>query len=185
MNFQTLLDMIAARRKSFAFIGFLALLALGLEVYISMYQRPELEKAQQAWFAKRDAMARGETLADAARYQRGVSDLEEFNKRLIPKKDFAQFLGRIYDTAKSKSVTIDGMGYKPSKGVIKGTRITTYGVSFSAVGKYAAVKSFLAEVQRYPEMVTVDSISIGNTSLTQENVTLNMQTTVYLLTEGV
>lgn len=184
MSYQTLLDMIAARRKSFTFLGFLVLLALGMEIYLSTYQRPELERTQSAWFAKRDALARGETQADATRYQRGMSDLEQFQKLLIPKKDFARLLGRLYDTAKDNSLTLQGISYKPEKGKIKGTQITTYGVSFNVVGKYGAVKSFLADLARYPEMVTVDSISLSNTSMTEEKVDLKIQTTVYLLTEG-
>lgn len=184
MNYQTLLDMIAARRKSFGFLGFLALLALGAGVYLSVYQRPELEKTQLAWFAKRDALARGETQADATRYQQGMRDLEQFRKRFVPKKEFARMLVRIHDSAKSNSVTLSGMNYKPGKEKVKGTQIMTYGVSFDVVGKYGAVKSFLADLARYPEMVTVDSVSLSNASMTEEKVSLKLQTTFYLLVEG-
>ncbi|MBU5637738.1 type 4a pilus biogenesis protein PilO [Geomonas sp. Red69] len=183
MNFQTLLDMFAARRKSFTFLGFLALLALGIQLYLSGYQRPQLEQVQTEWFAKRGAMARGETEADATRYQRGVRDLDEFKKRFIPKKDFARVLSRLYDTAKSNSLALQGITYKPGK-KNKATQIMTYDVSFTVAGKYSAVKSFLADLVRYPDMVTVDSISLSNQSMTQESVNLKIQTTVYLLTEG-
>ncbi|QXE91118.1 type 4a pilus biogenesis protein PilO [Geomonas subterranea] len=183
MNYQVLLDMIAARRKSFAFIAFLALLAIGTEVYISVYQQPELERVQQAWFAKRDALARGETQADATRYQQGVRDLEEFRKHLIPKKDFVALLGRIYTTAKSNSLVLSGISYKPSKEKVKGTQMLTYGISFTVAGRYASVKSFLADLARYREMLVIDALSLSSSSSTEEKVNLKIQTTLYM-TEG-
>lgn len=183
MNFQTLLDMYAARRKSFTFLAFLVLLAVGVQIYLSGYQRPELEQVQSSWFAKRDALARGETEADATRYQRGIRDLDEFKKRFIPKKEFTGLLSRMFATAKNNSLSMQGITYKPGKR-IKGTQVTTYDVSFTVTGKYPAVKSFLADLVRYPEMVTVDGVSLSNQSMVQENVTLKIQTTVYLLLEG-
>ncbi|WP_136514091.1 type 4a pilus biogenesis protein PilO [Geomonas edaphica] len=183
MNFQTILDMIAARRKAFIFLAFLLLIAVGIEMYLTTYQGPQLAARQQEWFARRDALARGETEADAARYQRGMRDLEQFRKLLIPKRDFAAVLGRIYETASRNALSLQGISYKPGQ-LIKGTQVLPYTVSFQVSGKYGAVKNFLADMARFPEMVTVDTISIGNQKTTQEKVDLKLQTTVYLLTEG-
>jgi Pilus assembly protein, PilO. len=183
MNFQTILDMIAARRNAFAFLAFLLLIAGGVEAYLATSQRPELAKRQQEWFAKRDALARGETEVDATRYQRGMHDLEQFQKLFIPKRDFAAALTRIYETASRNSLSLQGISYKPGK-TVKGTQVLPYVVSFQVNGKYGAVKKFLAEMGQFPDMVTVDSMSIGNPKITQEKVDLKLQTTVYLLTEG-
>lgn len=182
MNYQMLLDMIAARRKTFGFLLFLALLALAVQFYLSQWQQPELEKVQQEWFAKRDALARGETRGDSDRYQRGVKDLEQFQKLFIPKKEFAGLLSRMYESAKNNSVSMQGITFKPAP--VKGTDILTYGISFNVTGNYASVKSFLADMARYRELVTVDSIRLDNSSATEEKVNLNIQTTAYLKTEG-
>ncbi|GFO65178.1 type 4a pilus biogenesis protein PilO [Geomonas paludis] len=183
MNYQMLLDMIAVRRKSFAFIAFLALLALGVGFYVSAYQKPELEKVQQAWFAQRDSLARGETQADATRYQQGMRDLEEFRKHLIAKKELPALLGRLYETAKNNSLALTGISYKPGKEKVKGSRVMTYGISFNVTGKYGALKSFLGDLARYREMLVIESISLSNNSPTEEKVNLRVVTTVYL-TEG-
>lgn len=182
MNYLILRDMIAARRRSFGFLAFLALLALVGQLYLSLWQRPELEKAQLEWFAKRDALAKGETLADATRYQNGVRDLEEFRKRLVPKEQFASFLSRLYETAKNNSLTLGAINYKPAK--VKGEPVFSYGIAFTVSGRYASVKSFLADLARYREMVTIDSVSLANQSQFEESVTLTVQTTLYLSTEG-
>ena len=183
MNYQMLLDMIAARRKSFAFIAFLALLALGVGIFLSAYQKPELEEAQKAWFAKRDSLARGEIQADATKYQQGMRDLETFRKHLVAKKEFPALLERLYDTAKHNSLALNGITYKPGKEKVKGTRVVTYGISFNVTGKYGAIKSFLGDLARYQEMLVIESISLSNSSATEEKVDLKVVTTLYL-TEG-
>ncbi len=184
MSFQMLRDMIAARSKSFSFLAFLALLALGCQLYLSLWQRPALEKAQVEWFAKRDALAKGETLADSTRYRNGVRDLEEFEKRLIPKKEFAALLSQLYDTAKDNSVSLEGITYKPATEKERLGQILPYGVSFSVSGKYGSVKSFLADLVRYRELLTVDAVSLASQSQVEESVNLNVQATVFLKTEG-
>jgi len=182
MSYQMLRDMIAARPKAFAFAAFLAVLNLAVLLYLSLWQQPELEKAQLEWFAKRDALAKGEILGDATRYQNGVRDLELFQKRLLPKKDFAALLSRMYETARSNSLSLKGISYQPEP--IKGEQLFSYGISFTVSGKYASVKSFLADLVRYPEMLTVDSVSLSNTKSTEESVNLRVQVTAYLKTEG-
>jgi len=182
MSYQMLRDMIAARPRSFAFVAFLAVLNLAALLYLSLWQRPELEKARVDWFARREALARGEIQGDATRFQNGVRDLDLFQKRLAPKKDFAALLSRMYQTAKDNSLSLNGISYKPAQ--IKGEEMLTYGISFTVSGNYASVKSFLADLVRYPEMVTVDSISLNSASPTEESVNLRVQTTAYLKSEG-
>lgn len=181
MNYQMLRDIMAARPKSFAFLAFLALLAAAAVFYVSARQQPELEKARSAWFAKRDSLARGELLGEATRYHNAARDLDLFRKRLTPKRNFASLLEKLYDTGRNNSLSMKGVSLKPSK--LKGEDIVVYSISFSLSGRYAGVKSFLADVSRFPEMVTIDSVALDNQSQTAESVTLRVQATAYL-TEG-
>jgi len=184
MNYDMLRETIGARRKSFAFLAFLASLSLVLFLYQSLWQQPALEKARRDWTAKRDALASGQTQGTAQRYQNGVRDLALFQKRLIPKKDFAAFLSELYDSAGSNSLALKSIQYKPS--VVKGQegRLMSYGISFSVKGKYASVKSFLADMARWHQMVTLDSVALANSSNTEEAVELRVQLTAYLKMEG-
>jgi type IV pilus assembly protein PilO len=182
MNYEMLRETIGARRNSFVFAAFLLLLNLAILLYLSVWQRPELAKAQTEWFAKRDALASGRTVLDADRYRAGMLDLAEFQKRVIPKKGFAGFLGELFETAHNNSLRLKGITYKPA--VMKEEGLVAYGISFSVVGKYASVKSFLADMARYPEIVTVDSVALSNSSQTEEQVDLKVQMTAYLKVEG-
>jgi type IV pilus assembly protein PilO len=182
MNYRMLRDMIGARPKSFAFLALLALSSLALVLFHSFWQQPELERAQSDWFAKRQALASGQLQRSADRYKSGVHDLELFQQRLIPKKDFARFLGRLFDTARGNSLPVRGITYKPT--LIKEEGILSYGIAFTVSGKYPSVKSFLADLARYPEMVTIDSVALTNASQTEETVELRVQMTAYLKVEG-
>ena len=182
MNYQMLRDMIEARRNSFGLLAFLVLLNLALLLYLSLWQNPELEKTQKEWFAKRSAAARGEDRGVTARYREAERDLDLFQKRLIAKKDFAGFLSELFALAKANSLLIQGITYKPA--VIKDQGLVSYAIGFSLSGKYPGVKSFIADLARFPKMVTLDSLSLGNSSQTEEFVNLKVELTVFLKPEG-
>jgi len=182
MNFEMLREIIAARRKSFGLIALFLALDLCLWLFLSLWQQPELEKTQKEWFAKRDAAARGVDRGVSARYQDTERDLDTFQKRIIDKKDFAGFLSELFATARSNSLVLKGITYRPV--VTKEAGIISYAIGFDVTGKYAGVKGFVSDLARFPKLVTVDSIALGNTSQTAESVNLRVQMTVLLKTEG-
>lgn len=186
MNYRMLQDIFAARRYAFLFLGVLTLLAAGGYLYLSYWQRPQLEKAQSDWFAKREALASGETVADATRYRNALRDLAALDGRLVPKREFAAFVSKLYETAGDNSLTLTGINYSPGRTKEKGgpEGILPYGVSFSVSGRYASVKSFIADLVRYREIATVDSLALSSKKQTEEEVGLQVQMTVYLKTEG-
>ena len=182
MNFPMLPEIIGARPKSFVLLAFLALLNLAVFLYLSLWQRPELAGAQSEWFAKRDALASGQILQLAERYQMGARDLALFQRRLIPKKGFPAFLGELFETAGNNGLHLKGISYKPKD--LKEQGMVSYGIAFTVSGKYASEKSFLADLARYPQIVTLDSVSLSNSSQTEESVDLKVQMTAYLKEEG-
>jgi len=182
MNYQMLREMIAARRKSFAFLVFLAVLNLALFLYLSLWQRPALVRAQGEWQAARQAAAQGPVAGNAARYRDAQRDLGLFRKRLIPKKEFPRFLGELFQAVGANSLSLKGIAYKPA--LTKEPGVLSYGLTLTVVGRYPALKSFLADLARLPELVTLDSLTLSNTAPTGETVELKVQLTAYLTTEG-
>ena len=47
-------------------------------------------------------------------------------------------------------------------------------------GSYAAVKSFLGDLQKNSELVIVDSIGLTNSDLYEENVVMDLKLSIYL-----
>lgn len=182
MNYEMLRDIVNARRNLFTFVAFLLLLNLALALYLSLWQRPELAQAQTDWFAKRKALASGQSVGTVTKYQEGVRGLERFQERLIPKKEFAAFLSQMFQSAKNNSLTMKGISYKPGPTKEKG--VVSYALSYTVAGKYASVKSYIADLSRFPEMITLDAVALNNASRTEETVDLKIQMTAYLKMEG-
>jgi type IV pilus assembly protein PilO len=182
MNYQMLREMIAARRKSFAFLVFLTVLNLAFFLYLSLWQRPALVRAQGEWQAARKAAAKGPVAGNAALYRDAQRDLGLFRQRLIPKKEFPRFLGELFQAVGANSLTLKGVTYKPA--LTKEPGVLSYGLTLNVSGRYPALKSFLADLSRFPELVTLDSLTLSNASPTGEVVELKLQLTVYLTAEG-
>jgi type IV pilus assembly protein PilO len=182
MNAKLLEQILRARLKTFIFIGVMVLANVGLYVYVSVFQVPRLAGLQNAWFEKRRAAEKG-TLKDAAAiYRQGTADLEAWRARVAPKKDFARVIGDIFETAASNSLKVGGIAYKPAPN--KDENLIAYSIAFNVTGKYAAVKSFLADLMRSREIMTVDNVSLNSTSATEESDDLRVQLTAYFRTEG-
>jgi type IV pilus assembly protein PilO len=182
MNFQMLRDILTARRRSFTLLALLVLVDIALLLFLSAWQEPELAKAQNSWFTRRQTAARGVDRGVTARYRDAERDLALFQKRLIDKKDFAAFLSDLFATAKSNALTLKAISYKPTE--VKEAGLTSYAIGFTLDGKYAGAKSFIADISRYPKIVTVDSIVLGNSSKVEESVELKVSLTVFLKMEG-
>jgi len=182
MNYAMLREIVMARRKSFGLLVFLVLADLALVLFVSLWQQPALERTQSDWFAKRDAVAHGVDRSVTARYREGERDLDLFQKRFIAKRDFAGFLSELFAIAGTNSLVLKGITYKPT--LVKETGLLSYGINFNVTGKYAGVKSFLADLARLPKMVTLDSVSLASSSPIEESVDLKVQLTVFLKTEG-
>jgi type IV pilus assembly protein PilO len=60
------------------------------------------------------------------------------------------------------------------------TALTSYGISLAVSGGYAAVKNFLADVQRQGELIVIDNMTMANSDPYEENVVMNLRLTVYL-----
>jgi type IV pilus assembly protein PilO len=182
MNSDLLRDIITIRRRSFGLLAFLVLVNLSLFLFLSFWQQPELERAQKDWFAKREAAARGVDRGVTASYREKERELGLFRERIIAKKDFAGFLSELFAAAKGNSLALKSVTYKPTP--VKAEGLLSYSIGFNVTGKYAGVKSFIADLARFPKLVTVDSIALGNTSNIEEFVDLRVQLTVLLKMEG-
>jgi type IV pilus assembly protein PilO len=112
-------------------------------------------------------------------YRRGSEDLKKLATRVPAKRQFPRVLGDILDAAASNALMTGGVSYKPQ--TIKGREtLLVYGVSMTVGGSYAAVKSFLSDLQKNSELIVVESINLSKSDLYEENVVLDLRLSVYL-----
>jgi Tfp pilus assembly protein PilO len=176
---QALLELFQQKKR--ILIVSLALLVLNICLYAvsTGYLEPKVTASQASWNDLRQRVAVAGKADVATVYRRGVDDLKKLMAQVPVKRQFPRVLGDILDAAASSAVTTGNIRYKPQ--AIKGRDdLLAYGLSLSVGGSYAAVKSFLADLQKNSEMIVIDGIGLSNNSLYEENVVLDLRLTVYL-----
>lgn len=181
MNVKVIKELIKAQPGTFILVIALLLANLCLYLYASLYQTPRLEGLQSKWFEKRKSATGGAVLDSAVAYRQGENDLKAWRARIIPKRGFARFLGSLFETAANNSLAFKGVSYKASQ--IKDENLAAYSLDFNVTGKYGAVKSFIADLGRMREIMTIDNISLNNSKATEDAVALKVQLTLYLRME--
>jgi type IV pilus assembly protein PilO len=176
---QALLELFHQKKRTLTAILVLLLLNICLYAVTAGYLDPRVASLQTSWSDLRQRVAIAGRADVATVYRRGVEDLKKLASRIPAKRQFPRLLGDILDAAASSAVVTGNVSYKPQ--VIKGHEdLLAYGVSMSVGGSYAAVKSFLADLQKNSELVVIDSAGFSNSNLFEENVVMDLHLTVYL-----
>ncbi len=181
MNYGIIRQIFVARRNWFIAIFIMILMNGGLYLYYSAYLEPRLALLQREWSDKRLAAAGGTPLDTAVVYRQGKADLASWRERIYPKKDFARFIGDLFESATNNSLKVGAINYKPAQ--LKDEGLLAFTVDFNVSGKYAAIKSFISDLERLREMVVINNISLSGKN-TEEEVGMKLQLTAYFKVEG-
>jgi type IV pilus assembly protein PilO len=181
MNIKAVKEVIKLQPRTFILIAVLFLLNIGLFLFAAVYQKPRLESLQTQWFDKRKLATGGAVADTAAVYQQGVKDLKTWQERIIPKRGFARFVGRLFEVAANNSLSFNGISYKVQQ--LKEQGLAAYTLDFSVAGKYGAVKSYLSDIERMPEIIAIENMALNNKATTEDAIDLKVQLTVYLRLE--
>jgi type IV pilus assembly protein PilO len=181
MKIDIIRQILKARQKSFICIAILIMANLGLFLFSSAYLEPQLADLQRKWSEKRLQAAAGPPLDPAAIYRQGTADLKSWRERISSKKEFTGFIGELFETAGNNSLRVGAITYKPTP--IKGENLLAYSIGFNVSGKYAAIKSFIADVERLRQIAVIDNLSL-NGKADEEYVDMRLQLTAYFRVEG-
>ena len=146
---QLVLEIVRQKWRPLSVILILLLLNVALGVALSAYQTPSLADLQAKWSTLRRQGAGSGRLDSAAVYRQGSADLEKLKIRIPEKRHFARVLSDLIEAAASSAVEVGAISYKPVQ--IKEEALLSYQLSLSVSGSYAAVKSYLADLQKNPE----------------------------------
>lgn len=175
---QAILELIRQKKRTLIAALVLLVLNIGLYAATSGYLEPRIAVSQTAWTDLRQRVAVAGRADVATVYRQGVDDLKKLAARIPAKRQFPRVLGDILDAAASSAVVTGNVSYKPQS--LKDQDLLAYGISMSVSGSYAAVKSFLGDLQKNSEMIVVDGISLSMSDFYEENVVLDLRMTVYL-----
>jgi len=172
-----LLAIVRARFKSMVILVILLVLNVALACYVTFRQAPRTEALRIQRNARQRLLATGGDDLSAI-YRQGITDLALFLDIAPPRKSFARVIGEILEMAHNNGLAVSGITYKPDPVAHDG--LIDYAFSFSVVGKYAGVKSYIADLQHFREMVVVDQFSLVGGRMSEEVVDLKLHLTVYL-----
>jgi len=175
---QALLELVLQKKRTLIVILVLLVLNIGLYAVTAGYLEPRIAASQTAWTDLRQRVAVAGRADVATVYRRGGDDLKKLASRIPVKRQFPRVLGDILDAAASSAVVTGNVSYKPQ--TIKDQDLLAYGISMTVGGSYAAVKSFMGDLQKNSEMVVIDGITLTKSDLFEENVVLDLRLTVYL-----
>lgn len=175
---QYAVEIIRQKWRLLSVIMILLLLNVALGIVVSAYQLPSLADLQIKWSDLRRQTARAGMADGATLHQQGSADLKTVKMRIPEKREFARVLSELLESAASSAVEVGTISYKPVQ--IKEESLLSYQLSLSANGRYAAVKSYLSDLQNSRELIVVDSVAFSNSDPFVEDVVMNLRITVYL-----
>lgn len=175
---QALLELFRQKKRMLIAAMVLLVLNIGLYAVSAGYLEPKIAASQAAWTDLRQRVAVAGRADVATVYRRGVDDLKKLASRIPVKRQFPRVLGDILDAAASSAVVTGNVSYKPQ--TVKDQDLLAYGITMSVSGSYAAVKSFLGDLQKNSEMIVIDGVSFSKSDLYEENVVMDLRLTVYL-----
>jgi len=175
---QALLELFREKKRTLIAALFLFLFNVCLYAVSAGYLAPHIARSQVSWTELRQRVAVAGRADVATVYQRGVEDLKKLATRIPAKRQYPQVLGEILDAAASSAVVSGNISYKPQ--VVKNQGLLAYGVTMTVGGSYAAVKSFLGDLQKSSELVVIEGLSLSKSDLFEENVVMDLRLTVYL-----
>lgn len=181
MRLKNLLEIILLKKKPLLALAILLVTVTGLYAYVSSYQETTLETLRDSWMAKRKLQTESGSASMASVYAQGVKDLEVFYGRIPHKREFARMLSDVFEIVSNNGLSLKTVGYKPvsqSSG-----DLMAYQLNLNLTGRYAAVKSFIADIQRMSEIVTIDSLVLSGAGPTQESIDLKVQLSAYFRTD--
>jgi len=175
---QYVLEIVRQKWRLLSIILTLLLLNITLGIVVSAYQLPSLANVQITWSDLRRQTARAGVADAATLHKQGAADLEKLKERIPEKREFARVLSELLESAASNAVDVGTISYKPVP--IKEEALLSYQLSLSVSGRYAAVKSYLSDLQNNRELIVVDSVAFSNSDLFVEHVAMDLRITVYL-----
>lgn len=175
---QLVFEIVRQKWRLISLIGFMLLLNIVLSVVISAYQLPSIVSLQARWSDARQKSARSGVVDAATLYHQGSADLENLKTAIPEKREFARILSDLLEAAASSNVEVGAISYKPEQ--LKEEMLLSYQLSLSVSGSYAAVKSYLSDLQKSRELLVVDTVTFSNSDLFVENVVMEVRLTVYL-----
>jgi type IV pilus assembly protein PilO len=183
MHISLLKEIFRSKRNTWIMIALVILLNVLLAAYGAFVQQPQIAALQSEWLGRREiSVDQMQVVNKADIYKKAQADLQTLRGRIYPKRDFTRFLGDLFDLTRRNSLTISSVTYKPT--TIQSEQLLNYEIALTVAGKYPALKRFLNDLGNTSNLVVIDSVTLSNQKLTEEQVQLQVKLSSYFRVEG-
>lgn len=181
MDLSIIKQIVLLRKRALLCLAVVVIFAIAIQFFISLYQQPKLDRAKSEWMQQRVAAGRGAALMSReVIYRTGHDDFVKFRERIYPKKQFARFVGEIYDAVGRNRLEVSSISYKPE--VNKDSNLLHYSLGIAVVGNYPQLKKFINDLDNSGNLLHIDSVSFSGLS-NSSDVQLQIQLTAYFRME--
>lgn len=182
MTIAILLQVLEVKKRSLILLTIMLVVAVLLQLYISLYQEKRLDKAVVEWSRYREEQKLGAALFDRETvYKNGIADLVKFREKVYPKHQFARFVGELYHMAAQDTLDLSGISYKPT--ALKDEKLLSYAMTLSVSGRYPNLKKFISDLGSSGNIMTIDSVSLTSSGAATDLVNLQVMVTAYFRVE--
>lgn len=184
MNMSILKQILQLRKRTLLLLAILFAIALTLQLFISLQQRSQVEELNTEWLKLREQEVRGGALQNRDNlYRNGLADIETFRGKIYPKRQFARFIGELYEMTAKNGLELTSITYKPT--LDKEEKLLNYALTLSVSGTYSQLKRFLYDLGAgNSNLLVVDSIAIAASGAAAESVTLQLSITSWFTMEA-
>ncbi|SNB45280.1 type 4a pilus biogenesis protein PilO [Geobacter sp. DSM 9736] len=183
MNIEFIRQVVQTRQMTFGALALLLIANLGLYLFTTIYQAPRLSALQAQAAEKRQLASAGITQDAATIFRQGKADLATWESRIAPKKEFARFVGELFEVAAGNSLKVGGVTYKVAP-IKEEKNLLAFSIGFNVAGKYAGIKSFISDLSRMRDIMYIENLALNNPRATEEVVDLKLQLTAIFRMEG-
>lgn len=183
INFSIVKQVVLARRKPLLSLAAVSAFALSAQIFISVYQEPQLEKTREEWVKMRAAEGHGvANISKEMIYNNGKNDLGKLRERIYSKNQFARFIGEIYDAAGRNNLELTSITYKHDWN--KEEQLFKYTMTLATSGRYVQQKKFIRDLYAADNLLHIDAISLASQGSDSDTVQLQTQITTYFKVEA-
>jgi len=162
------------RRHGLAAAGTLLAVAVNLVVYVAVVgpNQTALTTLETQWQQER------ETIERAKAYKQALADVDAALAKAAPRQDLPLLITELAGAAKKRGLSIPSVDYQPQR--VESKDFEKLVLTFSIAGRYAQVRHFLHDLERFSPFVTIENLTLTRSKKEGTELEVQLKVAAYL-----
>jgi hypothetical protein len=159
-------------------LGVLLLANVAFALFLQHYFVPTVNEREQQLIRSQNELRGGGTGDSPAQlFAQGQKDLATFRERIPSHREFTKLIVELQDMADDSGLDLSRISYQHKEE--KDSDLLRYSLSFSLVGSYRDIKTFIHALEQSPRLIIIGQIGlqgVGADNETDVRLQLNLET---------